>query len=166
MQASKEFTGLTMPVFSAFGWAGEENALKYALSQLQLFIESLYLRLPADARDDLPAFGLSAENQNVYLAVSYTHLDVYKRQVLRRPSPPRFAAQIFLNLDEFPARAGHFLARFGLNPAFVRVGTARPDLLEVVPTAGGRRLLRVCCLLYTSLAFFTASDLLMIVSMS
>ena len=48
-----------MPVFSAFGWAGEENALKYALSQLQLFIESLYLRLPADARDDLPAFGLS-----------------------------------------------------------------------------------------------------------
>ena len=63
--------------------------------------------------------------------------------VLRRPSPPRFAAQIFLNLDEFPARAGHFLARFGLNPAFVRVGTARPDLLEVVPTAGGRRLLRV-----------------------
>ncbi|MBK7216646.1 MAG: hypothetical protein IPH95_06165 [Candidatus Promineofilum sp.] len=70
MQASKEFTGLTMPVFSAFGWAGEENALKYALSQLQLFIESLYLRLPADARDDLPAFGLSAENQNVYLATA------------------------------------------------------------------------------------------------
>ena len=57
-----------MPVFSAFGWAGEENALKFALSQLQLFIEALYARLPADAREDLPVFGLSAENQNVYLA--------------------------------------------------------------------------------------------------
>ncbi len=68
MQASKEFNGLTMPVFSAFGWAGEENALKFALSQLQLFIEALYARLPADAREDLPVFGLSAENQNVYLA--------------------------------------------------------------------------------------------------
>ena len=68
MQASKEFNGLTMPVFSAFGWAGEENALKFALSQLQLFIETLYARLPADAREELPAFGLSAENQNVYLA--------------------------------------------------------------------------------------------------
>ena len=49
-----------MPVFSAFGWAGEENALKFALSQLQLFIETLYARLPADAREELPAFGLSA----------------------------------------------------------------------------------------------------------
>jgi hypothetical protein len=57
-----------MPVFTAFGWAGEENALKYALAQLQLFIEALYLRLPADARDEFGAFGLSQENQNVYLA--------------------------------------------------------------------------------------------------
>ncbi len=57
-----------MPVFTAFGWAGEENALKYALAQLQLFIEALYLRLPADVRDDFSVFGLSQENQNVYLA--------------------------------------------------------------------------------------------------
>ncbi len=68
MQPSKEFTGLTMPVFSAFGWAGEENALKYALSQLQAFIDALYLRLPAQVREDFPTYGLSAENQNVYLA--------------------------------------------------------------------------------------------------
>lgn len=68
MQASKDFTGLSMPVFSAFGWAGEETALKYALAQLQLFIEALYLRLPADARDEFPTHGLSPENQNVYLA--------------------------------------------------------------------------------------------------
>lgn len=57
-----------MPVFTAFGWAGEENALKYALAQMQLFIEALYLRLPADMRDDFATFGLSQENQNVYLA--------------------------------------------------------------------------------------------------
>jgi hypothetical protein len=68
MQASKEFSGLTMPVFTAFGWAGEENALKYALAQMQLFIEALYVRLPPDMRDEFASFGLSQENQNVYLA--------------------------------------------------------------------------------------------------
>ena len=73
MQASKEFSGLTMPVFSAFGWAGEENALKYALAQLQLFIDALYLRLPPDIRGDFPLRGLSPENQNVYLATGDTY---------------------------------------------------------------------------------------------
>jgi hypothetical protein len=63
--------------------------------------------------------------------------------VLRRPAPPRFAAQIFLDLAETPDHERRFLDRFGLDPALVRVGTARPDLLEIVPTAGGRRLLRV-----------------------
>lgn len=72
MQATNEFSGLTMPVFSAFGWAGEETALKYALAQLQLFIDALYLRLPADVRDDFPSRGLSPENQNVYLATGDT----------------------------------------------------------------------------------------------
>ncbi len=57
-----------MPVFSAFGWAGEETALKFALAQLQMFIEALYLRLPPDVRDEFPSRGLSPENQNVYLA--------------------------------------------------------------------------------------------------
>ena len=73
MQPSKEFSGLTMPVFSAFGWAGEENALKFALAQLQLFIDALYLRLPPDVRDDFPSRGLSPENQNVYLATGDTY---------------------------------------------------------------------------------------------
>ena len=69
MQSSKDFSGLTMPVFSAFGWAGEEAALKYALAQMQLFIDALYLRLPANIRDDFASRGLSVENQNVYLAI-------------------------------------------------------------------------------------------------
>ncbi len=73
MQASKEFAGLTMPVFSAFGWAGEENALKFALTQMQLFIDALYLRLPAEVRDEFPSRGLSVENQNVYLATGDTY---------------------------------------------------------------------------------------------
>lgn len=73
MQASKDFAGLTMPVFSAFGWAGEENALKYALSQMQQFIDALYLRLPNDARDEFHSHGLSNENQNVYLATGNTY---------------------------------------------------------------------------------------------
>lgn len=73
MQASKEFSGLTMPVFSAFGWAGEENALKFALAQLQLFIDALYLRLPPDVRDEFTTRGLSQETQNVYLATGDTY---------------------------------------------------------------------------------------------
>lgn len=73
MQASKEFSGLTMPVFVAFGWAGEDNALKFALAQLQQFIDALYLRLPADVRDDFPSRGLSQENQNVFLATGSTY---------------------------------------------------------------------------------------------
>ncbi len=64
-------------------------------------------------------------------------------EVLRRPAPPRFAAQIFIDLEATPDHAAHFLQRFGLDPALVRVGTARPDLLEIIPTAGGRRRLRV-----------------------
>jgi hypothetical protein len=72
MQASKDFSGLTMPVFSAFGWAGEETALKFALAQLQAFIDALYLRLTPDVRDEFPSRGLSPENQNVYLATGDT----------------------------------------------------------------------------------------------
>lgn len=73
MQGSKDFAGLTMPVFAAFGWAGEENALKFALSQMQLFIDALYLRLPPEIRDEFHAHGLSQENQNVYLATGNSY---------------------------------------------------------------------------------------------
>jgi hypothetical protein len=68
MQTSTEFSGLTMPVFTAFGWAEEENALKFALSQMQQYVDSLYQRLPPPVRDEFPSHGLSYENQNAYLA--------------------------------------------------------------------------------------------------
>lgn len=62
--------------------------------------------------------------------------------VLRRPSPPRFAAQILIDLEATPDHAARFLRRFDLDPVRVRVGTARPDLLEVIP-GEARHLLRV-----------------------
>jgi hypothetical protein len=66
-----DFTGLPMPVFVAFGWAGEENAIKYALAQLELFIQRLHAQLPLAIRSELlPYYGLSSEAQNVYLAAS------------------------------------------------------------------------------------------------
>lgn len=68
MDTMSEFTGLPMPVFTAFGWAGEENALKYALSQLELFVAELHKRLPPSTLEALPVHGASVEAQNAYLA--------------------------------------------------------------------------------------------------
>lgn len=73
MQNSRDFSGLTMPVFTAFGWAGEEAALKFALSQLETFIQMLYARLPGPARDQFAYYGLSNESQNVYLAAAESY---------------------------------------------------------------------------------------------
>jgi hypothetical protein len=74
MEFGKRFNGLGMPVFTAFGWAGEENAIKYALSQLDLFIAALHTQLPRTAQMDLPFFGVNETNREVYLAASK---DVY-----------------------------------------------------------------------------------------
>lgn len=57
-----------MPVFTAFGWAGEEQALKYAISQLEEFIRRLHANLPRRAQTNLPFFGLDRGSQSVYLA--------------------------------------------------------------------------------------------------
>jgi hypothetical protein len=70
MQSTTGFAGLTMPVFTAFGWAGEEAALKFALSQLELFVEALHADLPRPIKDRLPVHGLSVANQSVFLAAS------------------------------------------------------------------------------------------------
>jgi hypothetical protein len=74
MEFGKRFNGLGMPVFTAFGWAGEENAIKYALSQLDLFIAALHAQLPGTAQMDLPFFGVNEVNREVYLAANK---DVY-----------------------------------------------------------------------------------------
>ncbi len=68
--SSTAFNGLGMPVFTAFGWAGEDTAQKFAYEQLELFISNLHAHLPASVQSELPSFGLSRENQGVYLAAS------------------------------------------------------------------------------------------------
>lgn len=75
MQPTTDFTGLTMPVFTAFGWAGEETAIKFALSQLEIFIGELHHTLPRPIRDRFPFYGLSDEHQAVYLAAKESVFD-------------------------------------------------------------------------------------------
>lgn len=68
MSNNNQFSGLPMPVFTAFGWAGEETAINFALSQLEAFIHALHASLPKSVQMLLPHAGLSKENQNVFLA--------------------------------------------------------------------------------------------------
>ena len=66
----QQFLGLTMPVFTAFGWAGEEAALNYALSQLEAFIHELHANLSRSVQGYLPYAGLNREIQTVFLATN------------------------------------------------------------------------------------------------
>lgn len=59
-----------MPVFTAFGWAGEEAAINYALSQLEEFVTRLHAQLPRDLQTRFPFAGLDRANQVVYLGSS------------------------------------------------------------------------------------------------
>jgi hypothetical protein len=70
MGSADEFTGLTMPVFTAFGWAGEEAAFNYALTQLEEFVQRLRRNLPSPLREELKVAGVSRANQTAYLAAS------------------------------------------------------------------------------------------------
>jgi len=70
MPSIKQFNGLTMPVFTAFGWAGEETAIKYALEQMELFINALHAKLPLAVQNRLEHVGVSPDTQTVYLAAS------------------------------------------------------------------------------------------------
>jgi hypothetical protein len=72
MSSKSSFTGLSMPVFTAFGWAGEETAINYALDQLELFVHSLHNNLSRQAKGDLPFAGLSRANQSVYISANET----------------------------------------------------------------------------------------------
>jgi len=67
--SSIRYNGLSMPVFTAFGWAGEEQALNYALSELENFINALYESLSKDAQTLYSLHGLDKGNESVYLKV-------------------------------------------------------------------------------------------------
>ncbi len=68
MQPTTDFTGLSMPVFTAFGWAGEETAIKFALSQLEAFVSQLHANLSRDVKEKFPFYGLNEEHQAVYIS--------------------------------------------------------------------------------------------------
>jgi hypothetical protein len=68
MPSSNQFNGLQMPVFTAFGWAGEEKAIEFALSQLENFITNLYFYLHRDIQAQFPYHGLDKVSQSVYLS--------------------------------------------------------------------------------------------------
>jgi hypothetical protein len=70
MSSKTSFTGLSMPVFTAFGWAGEETAINFALDQLEQFVHVLHNNLSRQAKGDLPFAGLSKANQSVYISAS------------------------------------------------------------------------------------------------
>ena len=81
MEETQEFTGLSMPVFTAFGWAGEETAINFALSQLELFIRELHNNLPRSVQEKLPAAGINRESQTFDLTLSRDIID-------QSPKPP------------------------------------------------------------------------------
>ncbi len=68
MSAPGQLTGLPMPVFAAFGWAGEENAINFALSQLEAFIHELHPALSREARSEFPHFGMDRATQTIFIA--------------------------------------------------------------------------------------------------
>lgn len=68
MSTTEPFTGLGMPVFTAFGWAGEEAAIQFALSQLDIFIKALHKNLSGEAKGYFPYSGLDKESKTVYIS--------------------------------------------------------------------------------------------------
>lgn len=141
MLPSNEFTGLTMPAFTAFGWAGEENALKFALSQLEQFINALHGRLSTEARDEFPFHGLSLENQNVYLSADEeyaqnTYVAFNARpislEILLTVEDPAALAKGLAEIKKDPAAAYDVLAQ--LDPNW----TIRVQQMQVDPETGER----------------------------
>lgn len=103
MSTTNEFSGLPMPVFTAFGWAGEDTALQFALSQLELFINSLHAQLPKPIQAKLPHYGLSQENQNVFLSADK---DVEKNvHILFNARPMSLELQVALTNKQLLTKA-------------------------------------------------------------
>ncbi len=68
--SNEPFIGLPMPVFTAFGWAGEAQALTYALDQLEQFVQNLHSTMSPELQMLMPYRGLNRETQGAYLARS------------------------------------------------------------------------------------------------
>ncbi len=96
------FNGLTMPVFSAFGWAGEDQAIQFALSQLEIFVHRLHAHLPHEIRAQFPYAGLDRAAKVIYLAANEEvekdlHITFYAR-------PLSFQIALILNNKKLLAK--------------------------------------------------------------
>ena len=95
MSDTNEFTGLPMPVFTAFGWAGEETAIQFALSQLEMFVESLNSHMPKNLQVVFPHYGLSPADRTVYISAEpEPEKDIH---VLFNARPTSFELQLGLS---------------------------------------------------------------------
>ena len=87
MSAIGEFTGLPLPVFTAFGWAGEEAAIQFALDHLKVFIDTLHANLSDEARLEFPIRGINQDAQLAYLG---TGRDVEEGPYIAFTARPNF----------------------------------------------------------------------------
>lgn len=114
----QQFNGLTMPVFTAFGWGGEEKALNFAFSQLEEFIRQLQANLPRTAQIHFPFSGLDKASRMVYLAANgETAQDFYIAFVVRPSS-----LEMILTLTN----------KMVLNKALKSIGTDPDKWLELM----------------------------------
>jgi len=122
MSTKTSFTGLAMPVFTAFGWAGEETAINYALDQLEQFVRSLHNNLSRQAKGDLPFAGLSRVNQSVYISASESpeedlHLAFFARplslEMQLSITDTKALAKAFKNAEAQPVMAHRLITELG-----------------------------------------------------
>lgn len=69
-QVDDQFNGLPMPVFTAFGWAGEEAAIQFSLSKLRLFLDTLVESMSDKAKFRFPFHGVDEDARIPWLAVN------------------------------------------------------------------------------------------------
>jgi hypothetical protein len=139
MGTAENFTGLTMPVFTAFGWAGEEAAITFALSQLEEFVQRLRANLPAALRNELKVAGVSRENQAAYLAVSEdvesdVHISFFARpmslEIQLAITNTKVLAKGLSRAEKSPDESHKVLAK--LDPGW----TFRVQQMQIEPTEG------------------------------
>lgn len=104
--STEPFVGLTMPVFTAFGWAGQEAAITFALEQMEQFVQDLHVKMTRETQTVLPHRGLDRNSQGVYLARALETASDLHITFHARPAAFRMA----VNLTERMALARGFAA--------------------------------------------------------
>jgi hypothetical protein len=127
MSSKTAFTGLSMPVFTAFGWAGEETAINFALDQLEQFVHLLHNNLSRQAKGDLPFAGLSKANQSVYISASESpeedlHLAFFARplslEMQLALTDTKALAKALKNAEAQPVMAHRLITELGADWSF------------------------------------------------